>query len=585
MLTETPSDSVFGCYGLQYSEAVTETRYIEGQNRYALSEVVGRGGFATVWRARPLERSFFGSSDDVAVKVIPVYNDSERSRALREGQIAEGLRHRNIVETLEIIDGEREIYLVTEFVSGLPLDEAGRYYDCAEVADALAQILEALVYAHSKGIIHRDIKPQNALVDRTGIVKLTDFGVAYRAGDTRLTRIGFAVGTPGYIAPEIMDGSDPSALTDIYAVGATARTLLSHQPEEPPQRLRQFVDLATSPNPAHRPQSAWAALKVLTGKKATARVARHSTRNVPKTERVPQRRQTPPPPYEQNQNGYQQNGYPNPPKERSSGSLVSSRTAGGLLRGTNGLAAAFLGYLLSSSVLAFDGAQSVGVAVGFGVAGYLMPRLAALCVIVALAVALLRSGGFGTGLALVVPVVGAVWVAASRLSPGGAGRSPLGPVLAAPLALINLATAIPFLFGMLMRPLAAGISSAAAGIVLIFSDIAFGDGMLPYYGEQFRNIPSGYGAGDLLVHLERIATLYPWVLLLPLLWAVMAVTVSFGEWVGKPLVGGSAAVVGGLVGYALFISANSGAFSESVTSLALAAILYAALRYVVSRAR
>ncbi|MGI8649920.1 MAG: serine/threonine-protein kinase [Rubrobacter sp.] len=567
-----------GVMAYNNSKRVTEARYIEGQNRYALSEVVGRGGFATVWRARPLERSFFGSSDDVAVKVIPVYNDGERSRALREGQIAEGLRHRNIVETLEVIDGDREIYLVTEFISGLPLDEAGRYYDCAEVADSLAQILEALVYAHSQGIIHRDIKPQNALVGRDGIVKLTDFGVAYRAGDTRLTRIGFAVGTPGYIAPEIMDGSDPSALTDIYAVGATARTLLSHQPEEPSPRLRQFVDLATSPNPAHRPQSAWAALKVLTGKNASTRVARHSTRNVAKTARAPQRRQTPRPADQYEQELPRE-------RDRTSRSILSSRTAGGLLRGANGFAAAYLGYLLASGVLTLDGAQSVGIAVGFGVAGYLMPRLAALAVIIALAVALLRSGGFGTGLAILVPVVGAVWVAGSRLSPRGAGRSPLGPILAAPLALINLSAGLPLFFGRIMRPFAAGVSAAGAGFVLIFSNIAFGDGMLPYYGQAFRNIQTGYGVNELLAHLERIVTLYPWVMLLPLLWGAMATVVSLGEWVGKPLLGAVAAVGGGLLGYALFVSATSQAFTEAVTSLALASILYAALRYIVSRAR
>jgi len=190
-----------------FSGTVTETRYIEGQGRYALAEMVGRGGFATVWRARSLKGILRGK--DVAVKVIPVYNEGERSRALREGQIAEGLRHKNIVETLEVIPGDHEIYLVTEYVNGMPLDEAAKSYSVQEIVNSLTQILEALVYAHAQGIIHRDIKPQNALVDARGRVKLTDFGVAFRAGDTRLTRVGFAVGTPGYIAPEILDGADP----------------------------------------------------------------------------------------------------------------------------------------------------------------------------------------------------------------------------------------------------------------------------------------------------------------------------------------------------------------------------------------
>ena len=241
---------------------MAETRYIEGQDRYALAEVVGRGGFGTVWRAQAPR------GKDVAVKIIPVYSAGERSRAMREGQIAEGLKHRNIVETIEIIPGPHEVYLVTEYVEGLPLDEAAEVYDVEEIVGALAQILEALVYAHGQGVIHRDIKPQNALVDERGVVKITDFGVAYRPGDTRLTQIGFAVGTPGYIAPELIDGdADPSALSDIYAVGATARTLLANYPDEVPPRLSEFINRATSPNPAHRPQGAWAALKLLTGRK------------------------------------------------------------------------------------------------------------------------------------------------------------------------------------------------------------------------------------------------------------------------------------------------------------------------------
>src|SRR3712207_5110809 len=211
----------------------------------------------------------------------------------------------------------------------MPLDEAAKGYDVEEIVDSLAQILEALVYAHGQGIIHRDIKPQNALVDSRGRVKLTDFGVAYRAGDTRLTRVAFAVGTPGYIAPEILDGADPSALTDIYAVGATARTLLALQPYEPTPRLRELVNRATSPNPAHRPQSAWAALKLLTGRKAP-------------TSGVPVGR-------------------------KATLDKVSESFSDGALRLINGLATGYLGFLLTSGLLGQNGAEALGVAAGFGV--------------------------------------------------------------------------------------------------------------------------------------------------------------------------------------------------------------------------
>src|SRR4028118_962358 len=142
---------------------MAETHYIggwaPGQGCYALAEIVGRGGFATVWRARPVDAprkralGRLGAEREVAVKVIPVYSVQERSRALREGQSAEGLRHRNIVETLEVIPGELEVYLVTEFVRGEPLDVAARHYSLKDVMDALIQILEAMSYAHSQGVI------------------------------------------------------------------------------------------------------------------------------------------------------------------------------------------------------------------------------------------------------------------------------------------------------------------------------------------------------------------------------------------------------------------------------------------------
>jgi hypothetical protein len=517
--------------------------------------MVGRGGFATVWRARAVGGPARGG--DVAVKIIPVYSAGERSRALREGQIAEGLRHKNIVETLEVIPGDHEVYLITEYVRGMPLDEAARAYDVEEVVDALSQILEALVYAHGQGIIHRDIKPQNALVDPRGRVKLTDFGVAYRAGDTRLTRVGFAVGTPGYIAPEILDGADPSALTDIYAVGATARTLLAHQPYEPPPRLREFVNRATSPNPAHRPQSAWAALKLLTGRKA--------------------------PPS-------------NIPAGRNKSEKVPLRFSESALRLINGLAAGYLGFVLTSSLLGRNGAEALGIAAGFGVAGYLLPRLAALGVIVALAVALVRNG-VGLGFALLVPAIGALWAAGVGSVNGDIGRSPLGPVLVVPLALVGLGAGLPILFGALMRPLGAALSSALGAFVLVGYDLAVGINnagvpRVEYTGVVFNKIPASLNVSELVAWVggaegivEYVGQEHPAFLLLFVLWAAIGLAVSLGEWAGRPFLGLGVAAGGGLLGYALVVSETSRALSDAVISLGLASIMYAVLRYLVARVR
>jgi eukaryotic-like serine/threonine-protein kinase len=531
---------------------VAETRYIEGRGRYALAEMVGRGGFATVWRARALGGRGLSRGRDVAIKIIPVYSAGERSRASREGQIAEGLKHKNIVETLEVIPGDHEIYLVTEYVRGMPLDEAARGYSLEEIVDSLAQILEALVYAHGHGIIHRDIKPQNALVDSRGCVKLTDFGVAYRAGDTRLTRVGFAVGTPGYIAPEILDGAaEPSALTDIYAVGATARTLLARQPYEPSPRLREFVDRATSPNPAHRPQSAWAALKLLTGRKAPSMGV---------------------------------------PAQRRAASLDKvSAVSDGALRLLNGAATGYLGFLLTSSLLGRDGAEALGVAAGFGVAGYLLPRLAALGVIVALAVVLLRSSQVGLGFAALVPALGGIWVAGAGSINGGVSRLPLGPVLAVPLALVGLGAGLPLLLGALMRPLGAALSAAMGALVLVGYDLTLGNAVVPYAGVQFDRIPTSLSITGLVewvgAILRYVAQAHPTFPFLFVVWAAMALVVSLGEWTGRWVAGLILAVAGGALGYALVVSESGEALYEAMISLSLAAIIYAVPRYLVSRGR
>lgn len=522
-----------------------------GQGCYALAEVVGQGGFATVWRARPADGSrkgflgrLGGGAREVAVKVIPIYSAKERSRALREGQIAEGLRHPNIVETLEVIPGDLEVYLVTEFVHGVPLDVAARHYSLDEVVEVLVQVLEALSYAHSQGVIHRDIKPQNVLVDGSGRAKLTDFGVAYRAGDTRLTQTGYAVGTSGYIAPEILDGEDPTELTDVYAVGATARALLAHQPEELPPRLLEFVNRATSPNPAHRPRSANAALKLLTGRRGGTGA---TTRETSKKEKI----------------------------------IDPGRFADQASRVVNGLVAGWLGYL--GAGLLFGGAEALGVAAGFGVLGYLLPRLGALGVIVALAVALARSQQAGLGFATLLPAVGGLWVAAGSIGQS-ASRLPLGPLLAIPLAAGGLGAGLPILLGALMRPLGAALSAAAGACALVVYDLSFGDGVIPYLGLYLGNLDPSLSPGELLGRGgELLSPVYPTLYALAALWAAMALLIAVAEWAGVWALGLVLAVGGGILGYALEVSATQEALSQAMTSLGLAAIIYGVVKYLGSR--
>jgi len=373
------------------------------------------------------------------------------------------------------------------------------------------------------------------------------------------------VGTPGYIAPEILDGADPTALTDIYAVGATARTLLAHQPYEPTPRLREFVDRATSPNPAHRPQSAWAAVKLLTGRKAPRGSVSPALREG--TERLPE------------------------------------GLKDGALRLVNGVAAGWLGFLLADRILT-DGAQAAGVAAGLGVLAYLLPRLGALGVIVALAVMLITNGA-GLGLSAVVPVLGGVWVMGAGSANADVKKLPLGPALAVPLALLlglgtllgtTLVAGIPLLLGALMRPVGACLSAAAGALTLICYDLTVRNGFfadsspyaqLPYSGARLDVLPTTLGAGGLLDWSQGYLQYFPKLPLLILLWAALAGIVSLAEWMGRPFVGLATAVVVGALGYALLVSSKAapGTLASDMISLGLAAIIYGVLRYLAMRVR
>jgi hypothetical protein len=239
----------------------------------------------------------------------------------------------------------------------------------------------------------------------------------------------------------------------------------------------------------------------------------------------------------------------------------------------------------------------LGVAAGFGVLGYLLPRLGALGVIVALAVVLLRSGSFGLGFSALLPALGLTWVAAGSAD-ASIRRAPLSPLVAIPLAAIplvagGLGAGVPILLGAFMRPVGAVLSSVMAAVSLVLYEISFGDRLLPFIGGPFRAIPPQSAmpsdvigqTGRTLVYMGPEAPLAPPVLSLVLLWALIAAVVSAAEWSGRWLVGLVLAGVLGVVGYVSLVSDSPELRAEALISLVLTGIIYGVARYLVGLAR
>ncbi|MEH1165868.1 protein kinase [Micromonospora sp. CPCC 205539] len=204
--------------------------------RYRLDERVATGGMGDVWRGSDLVLG-----RQVAVKVLlpALVSDPDFIARFRaEARIMAALRHPGIVQVYDcgeddLPDGSRADYLVMEFVQGEPLSkriEAAGRLDVAETMSIVAQAAQALTAAHTGGIVHRDVKPSNLLVQEDGTVVLVDFGVARSTNVTSITSTNAVPGTALYMAPEQAAGRPVSGATDIYALGAVAYCCLTGGP-------------------------------------------------------------------------------------------------------------------------------------------------------------------------------------------------------------------------------------------------------------------------------------------------------------------------------------------------------------------
>lgn len=218
---------------VEFEVANTEAELPRRFGRYELRSVLGRGGFAVVYRAwdATLRR-------EVAVKLPHNHlleDRSIRERLEREAQSVARLRHPAIVPLFEVGEAGGQPFLVYEFVAGPTLARLLRKTNPSpeQAAEWAARLAEALDYAHRSGIIHRDVKPSNVMMDRDGRPVLADFGLALLTdAHTALTREGEVLGTPAYMPPEQAAGrmSEIGPWSDVYSLGALLYELLCGQP-------------------------------------------------------------------------------------------------------------------------------------------------------------------------------------------------------------------------------------------------------------------------------------------------------------------------------------------------------------------
>ena len=243
--------------------------------RFELIDPIGVGGAGTVWRAwdRRQERL-------CAAKVLRQRDAGALLRFVREQ--GRRLEHPNVLSPYGWAADDDMALLAMDLVGGGSVDNLVADFGPLPprlAAELLSQLLGALDKIHTAGVLHRDVKPANLLLETTGtarpMLRLSDFGIAIALGEPRLTVHGTVVGTPGYLAPEVLAGAAPSPRQDLYAAGVTAWQLLTG--EEPPERgslptrppdatdpIWDVVAALTEPDPTTRTESAAEALAALT---------------------------------------------------------------------------------------------------------------------------------------------------------------------------------------------------------------------------------------------------------------------------------------------------------------------------------
>lgn len=226
---------------------------IDRIGRYQLLERLGRGTSAEVYRARdPRLRR------EVAIKVFHhdlVRKPSIRRKFLKEAQIHAGLEHPNIVRIYDLLERDERTYLVMHYLRGRMLSDLARSrggkLPWTAAVTYLVQVLEGIGYAHSRGVIHQDLKPQNIIITPAHHAVVVDFGIAALLEEQRGLQRSRVSGSPAYMAPEQVQGRCLDARADIYSLAMTLyRMITGHHPFEDFGSIRELLRFQISRQPA-----------------------------------------------------------------------------------------------------------------------------------------------------------------------------------------------------------------------------------------------------------------------------------------------------------------------------------------------
>ncbi|MBD9701622.1 protein kinase [Streptomyces sp. ID01-12c] len=231
--------------------------------RYELVDPIGRGGVGAVWRTWDHRRRRY-----VAAKVLQQRDAHALLRFVREQAVR--IDHPHVLAPASWAADDDKVLFTMDLVAGGSLVNLVNDYGPlppAYVCGLLDQLLSGLAAVHAEGVIHRDIKPANVLLEATGTarprLRLSDFGIAMRLGEPRLTETNYVVGTPGYFAPEQMLGADPDFPADLFAVGLVALYLLEGAKPDAKALIEHFAAHGTPKAPRGIPEPLWQVIATL----------------------------------------------------------------------------------------------------------------------------------------------------------------------------------------------------------------------------------------------------------------------------------------------------------------------------------